>query len=399
MKEILDTPERMVSRKNDHIAICATQNVESGAQNTVESSTQNKVESGGAFSSIHLVPEALPECDLLDIDTTCSFLGTSFKLPLLITGMTGGVQKGQEINETLAYAAQKFGIPMGLGSQKLMIRRPEFQTLFDVRKKVPGVFTLGNLGAVSFNYGITLDDVKRLVDTLELSAFALHLNALQECIQPEGERNFGGLLKIIESCAKSLPVPVMVKEVGSGMSAITYLKLADCGVAAVDVGGSGGTSWSVIEGLRSNSEGQRLGELFRNWGFSTESSLLQCAAARKLIPSNTLGKAPEFNKGAGFGTAGVLGPQLVATGGIRNGIEVAKAVACGATLAGVGLPLFRKVTHPEPGFTPFESLCNELEFFSKSLRIAMFCCGAPTLNDLQSRMVFKVIQKDLSDDK
>jgi isopentenyl-diphosphate delta-isomerase len=341
----------MGTRKNDHIRICASSDVES---------------SGAPFARVRLVPEALPDFALEHVDTATSFLGATCRLPLLITGMTGGVERGQEINETLAIAAQSLGIPMGLGSQKIMLSRPETRALFDVRRHAPDIFLIGNVGVVSGNYGVTETHVRRMVDDLGLNAFALHLNALQECVQPEGERNFTGALRFVERVARALPVPVLVKEVGSGMSAGTFRRLVDAGARAVDVGGRGGTSWSVIEGLRADARGRRLGELFRNWGLTTEESLVACAQ----VCREHLSRA-EF--------------PLVATGGIRDGLQVAKAVAMGARLCGVGLPLFRAVVNPPAGCTALEAVLEELYFLRDSLKIAMFCSGARTLTDLPGR--------------
>ena len=230
-----DTPELAAGRKQDHIDICRSRDVESVTS---------------VWEKYCLEPEALPDFSPDEISTNQDFLGQTFSLPFLITGMTGGVRDGQRINEVLAAAAEKFNIPMGLGSQKLMLKDNAYRELFDVRRKSPRVFLIGNIGAVSFNYGITTDQIASLVDSLELNAFAVHLNLLQELIQPEGERNFSRLLPYIETLVQQLPVQVVVKEVGSGMSAATCQRLFDVGVAAVDVGGRGGTSWSVIEGMR-----------------------------------------------------------------------------------------------------------------------------------------------------
>jgi len=347
-----DTPELAAERKQDHIDICRNRNVES-------------VTAG--WGRYCLEPEALPDFSPDEIFTDQSFLGHQFSLPFLITGMTGGVRDGQRINELLAAAAEKFNIPMGLGSQKLMIKDNSYRELFDVRKKSPRVFLIGNIGAVSFNYGITTDHIAALVDSLELNAFAVHLNLLQELIQPEGERNFSGLLPFIEKLVKQLPVPVVVKEVGSGMSASTFKRLLEVGVAAVDVGGHGGTSWSVIEGMRGRHLTARLGELFRNWGYSTLQSVREC--------SQMIGSGQQSSP-----------PALIGTGGVRNGLHAALLIASGADMCGVGLPLFRAVTTPREGLQPEEALDEELEFFSRSLKIAMYCSGARELKDLRARI-------------
>jgi isopentenyl-diphosphate delta-isomerase len=350
LNSIKETPRLVAKRKNDHIRICQTKNVES---------------LGDPFDKITLLPEALPELDDSQINTSQSFLDKIFSLPLLVTGMTGGVQRGQEINEAIALAAQKYNIPMGLGSQKIMLQEPKYRKLFDVRKVAPQLFVIGNLGAVSFNYGVSVDDVRKLIDELQLGAFALHLNALQECIQPEGERNFSQLLNKIECLAKTLSVPLLVKEVGSGITARTFQKLVNCGVSAIDVGGKGGTSWGAIEGMRSDAQGQRLGELFRNWGLATDEALVACV---------------KLKNECGYHL------PLIATGGIRHGVQVAKAIALGATMVGIGLPLFRAASNPQPGFSPLESVEQELSFFQRSLSIAMFCSGAQSLSHLSARI-------------
>jgi isopentenyl-diphosphate Delta-isomerase len=342
MKSTADTPELMKLRKNDHIRICSEDEIESD---------------GAPFSRIRLAPEALPEMSLESVNTECSFFGSSFSMPLFITAMTGGVAQGQQINTVLAKAAEKAGIPMGLGSQKIVLTKPETRALFQIRNEAPNVFIIG----------IQPKDIALLVEMFSLNAFALHLNALQECIQPEGERNFTGLLKFIGKVCEISKVPIIVKEVGSGITPSTLRKLIDVGVSAVDLGGRGGTSWSVIEGKRSNAAGQRLGNLFRNWGYTTEESLQACGEMFRL--HHNLRQIPLF-----------------ATGGIRNGVQVASAIAMGAAMCGVGLPLLRCITNPVPGLTPQESVEAELDFFRESLTIAMFCSGAQTLSHLPSKL-------------
>lgn len=347
-----DTPTRAAERKQDHIDICRQQDVESRSQYAAQ---------------YFLSPEALPDFAPDDILTQSPFLGCKFSWPFLITGMTGGVKDGQMINEYLAALAVRWNIPMGLGSQKLMLKDPSYKSLFDVRKTSPGVFLIGNIGAVSFNYGITIDDVARMVDDLGLNACAVHLNALQEQIQPEGERNFAELLPSIEKLVRKLPVPVMVKEVGSGMNADTCRRLLEIGVAAVDVGGHGGTSWSVIEGMRGHQYTRRLGEVFRNWGLSTLESVQECVPVARAF-----GDVPQRS--------------IVATGGVRDGLAASILIAHGAQMCGVGLPFFKAVLNPPPGFSAEQSLEEEMKFFAQSLRIAMYCSGARRLSDLPARL-------------
>jgi isopentenyl-diphosphate delta-isomerase len=352
LPEVEDTPLRAAGRKQDHIEICARASVESTAQRDAH---------------FYLAPDALPDFSPDSIETSQTFLGQKFALPLLITGMTGGVQEGQRVNEVLAQAAQRWGIPIGLGSQKLMIKEPSYKKLFDVRQAAPRAFVIGNIGLVSFNYGVSVDDVRRMVDELELNACAVHLNVLQEQIQPEGERNFANLLPILESLVRLLPVPVLVKEVGSGIGPETCRRLFETGVQSVDVGGHGGTSWSVIEGLRGDTVTRRLGELFRNWGLSTAESVQECVPVARAF-----GSSPERS--------------IVATGGIRDGLRVALMLALGARMCGVGLPLFRAVVNPPEGLKSEEALEQELQFLARSLRIAMYCSGARRLEDLSVRL-------------
>lgn len=344
-----DTPALAAHRKADHIRIAA--------EECIESTTR-------PFQTFPHPPVALPEVDLDRIALSRTFLGRRFGLPIMIAGMTGGIEQGQHINETLARAANAFNIPMGLGSLKLAIQRPELTRLFDVRAVAPECFIIGNLGLVSFNYGIRIDDVERLIERLKLDAFAFHLNALQECIQPEGDRNFSGLLSHLEKAVARLPVPVLVKEVGCGISGSLARTLANLGVRALDVGGRGGTSWSAIEGHRGNTLTRRLGELFREWGLDTETSLVQCRTSLQ--------------------TLGGGAPELIATGGIRDGVQVATACALGARLAGIALPLFKAVVQPPHGLGPEEALHEELTFFQEGLRIALGCSGFQSVDALDA---------------
>lgn len=342
-------------RKYEHIQICKTQMVESSAGNDLD--------------TISLQPEALPDFDYSDVDTKQHFLKSIFSLPIFITGMTGGIKDGKHINTTLAELAQKYKIPMGLGSQKMVLFDSTCTPMFDLKKSYPDLFLIGNLGAVSLNSGISTQDViEKLIKPFQLNAFALHLNALQECIQPEGERNFSNLYRKIETLVQFSPVPIIIKEVGSGISQKTFQKLHDIGVAAVDVGGRGGTSWSVIEGLRqknAHTNQQRLGELFRQWGLTTKQSLQSCIELKHELNTNI---------------------EITATGGIRDGLHVAKCLALGASMCGVGLPFFRAILSPKDGMTSFESVENELQFFQESLKISMFCSGSKTIDDLKDKI-------------
>jgi isopentenyl-diphosphate delta-isomerase len=341
----------MQSRKNDHIAICLEEAVDLG---------------DAGFDAVGLKTTALPEMALDDVCLEQFFLGEKFDLPIMIAGMTGGVEKAKIVNESLAIAAERASIPFGIGSQKMMVRERFKGDFFNIRNVAPKVFLVGNIGAADLNAAISLDDVKRIVDESGLNAIALHLNALQECVQPEGNADFRNVLVAIERVVRALDIPVVVKEVGAGISADDYRRLADTGVRAVDVGGRGGTSWSLIEGFRGSDEDKRLGELFSHWGVRTVDAVAACARAKCVCE---------------------CAPEIVATGGIRDGVAVAKAVGLGATMCGVGLPFLRAVMNPTLGLSPVESVLREIRYFERSLRIAMFCAGVKNLNAL-SRVVF-----------
>lgn len=327
-------------RKAQHIDICATTDVEAKDRFT-------------GFSEIILRARALPELALDELDTRTNFLGRSFPLPLMITGMTGGVARGTEINRRLAAAAAHFGIPMGVGSQRIALEHPEHAAIFRVKRAVPKLFLIGNLGIGQLKAQTALDQCQRAVDMIDADALAIHVNVLQEAIQVEGDRDFRGLIDAIAHVASRLSVPLLVKEVGVGIDPLSATRLAAAGVRAIDVGGKGGTSWSYIEGARSSSQvTAAVADTFRDFGIPTAISL--CALSQAL---------PNLD--------------LAATGGVRDGLTVAKAVGLGAKLTGIGLPLFRAALAGE------EAPYSVLETFVKGLRTAMIVSGSRTLADLR----------------
>lgn len=330
-------------RKGQHIAICETMDVEASDRYT-------------GFSDVTLAPQALPELSWDQLDTRRRFLGRDFALPLLITGMTGGLTRGAEINRRLARAAQHFDIPMGVGSQRVALENQEHAAIFAVKKDAPRVFLVGNLGVAQIRGKGALDACRRAVDMIDADALALHVNVLQEVVQVEGDRDFRGLIDQIHAVAAKLEVPLLVKEVGSGIDAATALRLKEAGVRAIDCGGKGGTSWSYIEGVRAHSPvTQSVANTFRDWGIPTA---IAVDLVRRAVPDL----------------------DLVATGGVRDGLTVAKALALGATLAGVGLPLFRAalVSDEEP-FTVVETL-------AQGIKTAMIASGARDLAALGRRL-------------
>ena len=328
------------SRKADHLRI-----------NLEEDVAAKGVAAG--FDAYRFMHCALPDIDLAEVSTATDVLGWQLASPLFISCMTGGTEQAARINMVLAETAAELGIALGLGSARVLLERPEALPSFAVRGIAPGVPLLANLGAVQLNLGVTSDDCARLVDMLGADALVLHLNALQEALQPEGDTCFAGLLGRIETVAVSLAVPVIVKEVGWGISADLVTALLDAGVAAVDVAGAGGTSWSEVERHRLGGPAARTAAAFAGWGIPTAIALAQARAA-----------APD----------GVI----FASGGVRSGLDVAVAAALGADLVGVAGPFLRAAATGTQA-------CVDLgrEWFDV-LRIAMFCTGSRDLLSLRS---------------
>jgi isopentenyl-diphosphate delta-isomerase len=333
-------------RKDSHLAIVAEEDVESGlAQRAWERWTLPHV----------ALPEGRPE----DMDLSTQLLGKTLAAPLMIAGMTGGSPRAGEVNQRLARTAQELGLAMGLGSQRVLLEQEGLAQTFQVREVAPDILLLANVGAIQLSLGVSVDDCRRLVDVAGADALALHLNPIQEMVQPEGDRDWRALRPRIEELIATVGVPVVIKEVGFGISADMAVLARDMGAAAIDVGGGGGTSWARIEGLRAeDSERQAMGETFRRWGISTGEAVAECRAA--------------------------LGPDfpIIATGGVRNGVDVARALALGADLAGMALPFFRAADDSEASAGALARRILE------ELRIAMLCSGAgglAGLRDLQLR--------------
>jgi isopentenyl-diphosphate Delta-isomerase len=327
------------SRKADHIRINLDKDVQSGLTSGLE--------------NYHFVHKALPEMDLVHVDTSVHIFGKSLSAPIIISSMTGGTPEAAMINQNLATAAQAAGVAMGVGSQRAGIEHAELAYTFQVRKYAPTILLFANLGAVQLNYGYTVDQCRRAVDMIEADALILHLNALQEALQPEGDTHFAGLLDKIEKVCRALRVPVIAKEVGWGISADDAQRLEAAGVAAIDVAGAGGTSWSQVEMYRMKDESlARVAAAFRDWGIPTAESVI---AVRKAAP----------------------GVVVFASGGLRDGIDVAKCIALGASAGGMAGPFLKAgALSSDQGLT----VVNEI---ARQLRVCMFAAGARTVEDLQ----------------
>jgi isopentenyl-diphosphate delta-isomerase len=326
------------SRKSDHIRINLEEDVRSGLTNGLE-----------RYRFIH---RALPELDLEDIDLSQVIFGRKLRSPVLISSMTGGTEQAAEINSRLAEAAQETGIAMGLGSQRAALQHPELAPSYQVRRFAPDVLLLANLGAIQRNYGYGVDECRRAVEMVEADALILHLNALQEALQPEGDTRWSGLLDKIEQVCRALPVPVIAKEVGWGFSEQDARRLAEAGVRAIDVAGAGGTSWSQVEMHRAQTESQRrLAAAFVDWGIPTAQAILNvCTAAPELL--------------------------VFASGGLRSGLDIAKCIALGARLGGMAGPFLKAATYST------DEVVLTVEELSSEIQVCMFMAGVGNLEAL-----------------
>lgn len=297
--------------------------------------------------------QALPEIDLDDVDVSTTLVGRPMRAPLLVSCMTGGTPEARRINRALAQTAQAYGLAMGLGSARALVESPATLDTFDVRDDAPDVPLLANLGAVQLNKGYGVDECRRLVDLLRADALVLHLNPLQEALQPEGDTCFAGLLAKIHALASRAGFPIVVKEVGWGIAADGVRALFDAGVAAVDVAGAGGTSWSEVERYRISEPWRaRVAGAFAGWGIPTAECIKR---ARAVAPAQT----------------------LIASGGIRDGIDVTKAIALGADVAGIAGGFLRAA---DRGVDDANAFARELV---ETLRVAMFSLGTRTIAELR----------------
>ena len=333
------------SRKSQHVQIVLDQDVAAKGVST-------------GFAAYRLPHEALPELDLAEVDLATTFLGKRLRAPLLVSSMTGGAPDVARINMALAEAAEALGLAMGVGSQRSAIRDEQLAYTYQVRRVAPSIPLLANLGAVQLNYGYGVDECRRAVDMIEADALILHLNPLQEAVQPEGNTNFKGLLaRIAEVCGR-VGVPVIVKEVGNGIGARVAQRLIEAGVWAIDVAGAGGTSWSEVERFRhASASGARVAGAFAGWGIPTTEAIRQVRAA---LPTVT----------------------LIGSGGIRSGVDIAKAIALGADLCGTAKPTLG----PAVAERGAEAVAEGLQSYIDELRVAMFCSGCgdlPALRQLE----------------
>ncbi len=319
-------------RKADHIQVSLEREVQSGLRTGLD--------------ALRFEHNALPELDLRQIDTSIEFLGKKLSAPVLISSMTGGTETAGKINRVLAEAAQETRVALGLGSQRAALEQIGLASSFQVRNIAPDILLFANLGAVQLNYGLDADACRQAVEMVDADALILHLNPLQEALQPEGNVDFSDLLSKIETVCKRLGIPVIIKEVGWGLSAEVAQRLADAGVAALDVAGAGGTSWAMVEMHRARNTSQaNIAAAFTEWGIPTVEALIQVRQALPDVP-------------------------LIASGGLRTGVDVAKCLALGADLGGMALPFLHGAVKSK------QAVVEVIQEVIAVLRTCMFATGS-----------------------
>ncbi len=331
-------------RKKEHLEICLDAQAVTGPLGT-------------GLDRYRFAHNALPELDLDEIDLGVTFLGKRLEAPILISSMTGGFDLALKINRNLAAAAQQLGLAMGVGSQRVALEEPAVAASFQVRDVAPDILLFGNLGAVQLNYGYTFEHCLRAVEMIDGDGLIFHLNVLQEAAQPEGNRNFRGLTAKIAEICRQAKFPVVAKEIGSGISAEVAVRLRDAGVRAIDVAGRGGTSWYTVEARRvSPADGAK--STFSGWGIPTDEALIGVRRALPDIP-------------------------LIASGGIRSGLDIAKCLALGADLAALGQPLLAAALGSADKVVDF------LAGIIHEIKIAMLCAGARDLAALKKTALLR----------
>lgn len=339
-----DFVEQIKKRKSEGIEIPLTKNVQGKKNSTY-------------LEYVKLFHNALPEIDYDEIDLSTSFLDKSFSAPLIIDSMTGGTDEAFLINKRLGQIAEKYGLGMGLGSQRAGLKSEKLVESYSIARKVaPNAFLIANIGGAQLSDGLSTADIAKIIKMIDADALAIHLNPLQELIQPEGEPRFKGILQKISDLVNNIEIPIIVKEVGSGISDDVALRLEKSGVRSINVAGSGGTSWAGIEKIRADQHNEyiksRLGELFWDWGIPTALSILLVSRSVKI--------------------------PIIASGGLRNGLEIAKCIILGSNLCAMAFPFLKRAAQSE----------EELEKFTRlilsEIRSTMFLLGKKDIGSLKN---------------
>jgi isopentenyl-diphosphate delta-isomerase len=338
MSEVTEQPTTE-SRKVDHVRINLEKDVNFPTLTT-------------GLENYRFMHRAVPEINLADVDTKTTIFGKTLNAPILISSMTGGAELANRINRNLAAAAQEHRIAMGLGSQRAALEDKSLAYTFQMRDVAPDILLFANMGAVQLNYGYDADDMRQVVDMIQADALILHFNVLQEAVQPEGDINFAGVLKKVEEVCRAIEVPVIAKEVGWGFSETDVRNLKNAGVAAIDVAGSGGTSWSEVEYHRAPTAFHaQVARAFADWGIPTADAIQYARSA-----------APDL--------------FVFASGGLRDGIDIAKSIALGANLGGLAGPFLKAANEST------EAVDDLIRILTAQLRIAMLCSGAKNIEQL-----------------
>ena len=329
------------NRKSEHLSICLTQDVQA-----------KKVKTG--FDNVHLLHRAVPEISLGDVDTSIPFFGKKLKAPLVIEAMTGGTSEASKINGALAETAESLGLAMGVGSQRAALESSRFLDTYKIaRENGPHVFLIANLGLPQILSREGIEYARKAVEMIDADALAIHLNILQEAIQHEGETLFEGLQDRLREITSKLMVPVIVKETGAGITSEVVGLLDGSGVRGIDVGGAGGTSWAAVESFRGKGTRREMGCTFWDWGIPTAVSIVETSLASNLA--------------------------VIGSGGVRTGVDVAKAIALGADAAGVALPFLKPAIEGR--------LEHVVSSFIEELKICMFLTGSKKVQDLKQRSI------------
>jgi len=325
-----------------------------------------KITSG--FENYSFIHQALPEIDLNEIDLSIDIFGKKLSLPLMISPLVGGIEETGEINKDLAKAATICGIAMGVGSQRAGLEDFEVKKSYMVRDIAPDILLFSNLGAVQLNYGFGLKECNKSIDMIGADGIILHLNSLQEAFQTEGNHNFKNLYLKIKDISRTLKKPLLIREVGFGISYDVAKKIISTGISGIDVGGAGGTSWIEIEKIRSKNEIlRRVAESFSDWGIATAESLRM---VKKAVDEKSIKK--QENRIC-----------IIASGGIRTGVDAAKAIALGADMVGIALPILKSIS------VSIDQCVDYIKEIEAGLKIAMFGIGALKISELKNTKFLK----------